>query len=217
MSLGQPSRNLFGRHSALTIATAKNGRGLASCRISIVLDLEGAVRPTRTTAHSERGPRSDPQDVPRELAVRNWSNQGRSSVGLLAQPSSVPIYRSTLESNQQATCTRPGAAEQIDLTNRADAQERSLEAWRRVFLDVSRLCQDKVYKIRSLHRSWSSASSPGIRRYQNRINKHKLSMKSVWAAKNGQAFACAMPAICSPLELNSTIGRVGTSASSAST
>src|SRR6266481_1128069 len=42
---------------------ARNGRSLASCRLSPVLDLEGAARPTR---HFARNPRSDPQDVPRE-------------------------------------------------------------------------------------------------------------------------------------------------------
>ena len=101
------------------------------------------------------------------LLVRNWSNQGRPSAGLLAQPSSVPIYDSPLELNQQATRTPPGMAEQIDLPNRVDGQERSPGACRRVFLSVSRLYRDKVYKIRLLHRSWSSAGSPGIRRYQN--------------------------------------------------
>src|ERR1700730_4827539 len=45
---------------------AKNGHCLASCRLSAVLDLEGVARPTRTTAHFARGPRSDPQDVPGE-------------------------------------------------------------------------------------------------------------------------------------------------------
>jgi len=38
----------------------------ASCRLSPVLDLEGAARPTRTTGHFPRGSRSDPQDVPGE-------------------------------------------------------------------------------------------------------------------------------------------------------
>jgi transposase InsO family protein len=36
---------------------------LASCRVSPVLDLEGALRPTRTTRHFARGPSADPQDV----------------------------------------------------------------------------------------------------------------------------------------------------------
>jgi hypothetical protein len=45
---------------------ARNGRGLASSRLSPLLDLEGATRPTRTTCHFARGPRSHPQDVPRE-------------------------------------------------------------------------------------------------------------------------------------------------------
>jgi hypothetical protein len=35
---------------------ARNGRSLASCRLSAVLDLEGAARPTRTTRHFARGP-----------------------------------------------------------------------------------------------------------------------------------------------------------------
>ena len=47
----------------------RNGLGLASCRLSTVLDLEGAVRPTRTTGHLARDPRSDPQDVPREFRL----------------------------------------------------------------------------------------------------------------------------------------------------
>jgi hypothetical protein len=34
--------------------------------LSAVLDLEGAARPTRTTLHFARGPRSDLQDVPGE-------------------------------------------------------------------------------------------------------------------------------------------------------
>jgi transposase InsO family protein len=45
---------------------AKNGHCLASRWLSFVLDLEGAARPTRTTAHFARSPRSDPQDVPGE-------------------------------------------------------------------------------------------------------------------------------------------------------
>src|SRR5215469_6471061 len=35
---------------------ARNGRGLASSRLSPLLDLESAARPTRTTRHSARGP-----------------------------------------------------------------------------------------------------------------------------------------------------------------
>jgi len=45
---------------------ARNGRRLASCRLSFVLDLEGALRKTRTTRHFKRSPRSDSQDVPGE-------------------------------------------------------------------------------------------------------------------------------------------------------
>ena len=48
---------------------ARDSRGLASCRLSPVLDLEGAPRPTGTAAHFPRGPTSDPQDVPRESFV----------------------------------------------------------------------------------------------------------------------------------------------------
>src|SRR6266481_6162597 len=45
---------------------ARNGRRLASCRLSFVLDLQGALRKTRTTRHFKRSPRSDSQDVPGE-------------------------------------------------------------------------------------------------------------------------------------------------------
>src|ERR1700693_1245096 len=45
---------------------ARNRPGMASCRLSPLLDLEGTAWPTRTTSHFPRGPRSDPQDVPRE-------------------------------------------------------------------------------------------------------------------------------------------------------
>src|SRR5664279_1014387 len=48
---------------------ARDGRGLASCRLSPVLDLEGSPRPTRAAAHFPRGPRSDPQDMPGESLV----------------------------------------------------------------------------------------------------------------------------------------------------
>src|SRR6266576_7303102 len=44
----------------------RNGHCLASCRLSAVLDREGAARPTRTIRHFARNPRSDPQDVPGE-------------------------------------------------------------------------------------------------------------------------------------------------------
>jgi hypothetical protein len=45
---------------------ARNGHCLASCRLSFVLDLEGALRKTRATRHFKRSPRSDSQDVPGE-------------------------------------------------------------------------------------------------------------------------------------------------------
>src|SRR5437016_2598337 len=54
---------------------ARNGRSLASCRLSFVLDLEGALRKTRTTRHFKRSPRSDSQDVP-----------GESRLGCTAHP-----------------------------------------------------------------------------------------------------------------------------------
>ena len=44
----------------------RNGHSLASCRRSFVLDLEVAARPTRTTRHFPRGPRSDLRNVPRQ-------------------------------------------------------------------------------------------------------------------------------------------------------
>src|ERR1700740_3554603 len=37
---------------------ARNGRSVASCRLSFVLDLEGALQKTRTTRHFKRSPRS---------------------------------------------------------------------------------------------------------------------------------------------------------------
>jgi hypothetical protein len=46
---GRPTQP--GWYSATCHRQARNGRSLASCRISIVLDLEGAARPTQTTAH----------------------------------------------------------------------------------------------------------------------------------------------------------------------
>src|SRR5215472_2369695 len=46
---------------------ARNSRGLASCQLSPVLDLEGAPRTTGTAGHFPRGPRADPQDVPGEF------------------------------------------------------------------------------------------------------------------------------------------------------
>src|SRR6266446_482352 len=52
--------------SALAIVKPETVVGLASCRLSFVLDLEGALRKTRTTRHFKRSPRSDSQDVPGE-------------------------------------------------------------------------------------------------------------------------------------------------------
>ena len=42
----------------------RNGPGLALGRLSTVLDLEGAARPTWTTGHFARGPRSHPARRP---------------------------------------------------------------------------------------------------------------------------------------------------------
>src|SRR2546425_12884047 len=65
---------------------ARNGRGLASGRLSFVLDLEGALRKTRTTRHFKRSPRSDSQDVPGEsryiLRIRSRTSLDRKSTRL---------------------------------------------------------------------------------------------------------------------------------------
>jgi len=58
---------------------ARNGSSLASCRLSPVLELEGAARPTRPTAHFERGPRFDPQDVPGESMLGCTPHPRRTS------------------------------------------------------------------------------------------------------------------------------------------
>src|SRR5467141_4267232 len=63
---------------------ARNGRSLASCRLSFVLDLEGALRKTRTTRHFKRSPRSDSQDVP-----------GESRLGCTAHPRRTALLRSS--------------------------------------------------------------------------------------------------------------------------
>src|SRR2546429_2816237 len=48
---------------------ARNGRSLASCRLLFVLDLEGALRKTRTTRHFKR---SEERRVGKECRSR-WS------------------------------------------------------------------------------------------------------------------------------------------------
>src|SRR6266567_7220703 len=58
---------------------ARNGRSLASCRLSFVLDLEGALRKTRTTRHFKRSPRSDSQDVPGESRMGCTAHPRRTS------------------------------------------------------------------------------------------------------------------------------------------
>src|SRR5207302_1318762 len=80
---------------------ARNGRSLASCRLSFVLDLEGALRKTRTTRHVKRGPRSDSQDVPGESRLgctahpRRTAQTGhrhRAELGIDIGQSSVSKY-----------------------------------------------------------------------------------------------------------------------------
>src|SRR5256885_2103694 len=61
--------------SALVIVKPETVVALASCRLSFVLDLEGALRKTWTTRHFKRSPRSDSQDVP-----------GESRLGCTAHP-----------------------------------------------------------------------------------------------------------------------------------
>src|SRR6266404_184578 len=58
---------------------ARNGRRLASCRLSLVLDLEGALPKTRTTRHFKRSPRSDSQDVPGESRLGCTTDPRRTS------------------------------------------------------------------------------------------------------------------------------------------
>ena len=57
----------------------RNSPCLASCRLSLVLDLEGAARPTGTTCHFARGPRAGPQDVPGEPHLRCTPHPRRTS------------------------------------------------------------------------------------------------------------------------------------------
>src|SRR5205823_14567316 len=61
--------------SALAIVKPETVVALASCRLSFVLDLEGALRKTWTTRHFKRSPRSDSQDV-----------SGESRLGCTAHP-----------------------------------------------------------------------------------------------------------------------------------
>src|SRR5882724_10931151 len=58
---------------------ARNGRRLASCRLSFLLDLEGALRKTKTTRHFKRSPRSDSQDVPGESRLGCTSHPRRTA------------------------------------------------------------------------------------------------------------------------------------------
>jgi hypothetical protein len=70
---------------------ARNSHCLASCRLSPVLDLEGAARPTRTTCPFARGPRSDPRDVPRESQL-GCSADPLLKLGIDISESSVSKY-----------------------------------------------------------------------------------------------------------------------------
>src|SRR5437879_6015586 len=80
---------------------ARNGHCLASCRLSALLDVEGAARPTRTTAHFAPGPRSDPQDVP-----------GESQLGCTPHPrrAAQTRHRNRGEQRQQIHGALPQAA-----------------------------------------------------------------------------------------------------------
>ena len=72
----------------------RNGRGLASCRLWPVLDLEGTARPTGTTAHFPRGSRPDPQDVPRESELGCTPRHGELlKLGIDIGETSVSKYR----------------------------------------------------------------------------------------------------------------------------
>ena len=84
--------------SALAIVRPETAL-LAWCRFSAVLDLEGAARPTQTTYHCARGPRSDPQDVPGEphLGCTPQEAEDRSST------SQLPTLRGSLPSVKSCT------------------------------------------------------------------------------------------------------------------
>jgi PNKP adenylyltransferase domain, ligase domain len=85
---------------------ARNGHFLASCRLSFVLDPEGVARPTRTTAHFARGPRSDPQvTVREENALAALEVMSR----LAANPKWLIYLPPTMSPTE--TSTRPGLLE----------------------------------------------------------------------------------------------------------
>jgi putative transposase len=79
---------------------ARNGRGLASCWLSPVLDLEGAARPTRTARDFPRDPRPDPQDVPGE------SRLGRPPIHGELLKLGIDIGESSI-SKYMVRCRRP--------------------------------------------------------------------------------------------------------------
>jgi hypothetical protein len=58
---------------------ARNGRGLASCGLSPVLDREGAARPIWATGAFARDPRSDPPDVPGESRLGGTPHPRRAA------------------------------------------------------------------------------------------------------------------------------------------
>src|SRR5258706_7399290 len=57
---------------------ARNGRRLASCRLSLVLDLQGALPKTRTTRHFKRSSRSDSQDIREKFRLAFTKDQRRT-------------------------------------------------------------------------------------------------------------------------------------------
>ncbi len=72
---------------------ARNGRSLASCCLSFVLDLEGALRKTRATRHFKRSPRSDSQDMPGESRLGCAPHPRRTAkLGIDIGQSSVSKY-----------------------------------------------------------------------------------------------------------------------------
>src|SRR5437016_7079420 len=94
---------------------ARNGPCLASCRLSLVLDREGAAQPTGTTCPFAPGPRSDPQDVP-----------GESLLGCTPHPWRTPQtrHRRRREQRQQI----PGALPPTPISNLAHIPGESRQA-----------------------------------------------------------------------------------------
>ena len=93
--------------SALAIVKPETVVAWHRCRLSPVLDLEGAVRPTRTARDSPRDPRPDPPDVPGEFRLGCTPHPRRA-----AQTG----YRHRREQRQQIHAARP-QADVSDLTH----------------------------------------------------------------------------------------------------